>query len=39
VIDPEAPELTRARLKLVTVTRIGLARTLQLFGVSAPETM
>jgi arginyl-tRNA synthetase len=39
VIDPDAPEMTRARLKLVIATRIGLARTLQLLGVSAPETM
>jgi arginyl-tRNA synthetase len=39
VLDPEAPELSRARLKLVTATRIGLARTLALLGVNAPETM
>jgi arginyl-tRNA synthetase len=39
VLDPEAPELTRARLKLVTAARIGLSRTLGLLGVSAPEVM
>ena len=39
VLDPEQPELSRARLKLVTATRIGLARTLELLGVSAPEAM
>ena len=39
VLDPEQPELSRARLKLVTATRTGLARTLELLGVAAPETM
>jgi arginyl-tRNA synthetase len=39
VLDPEASELSRARLKLVTATRTGLARTLALLGVTAPETM
>jgi arginyl-tRNA synthetase len=39
VLDPEATDLTRARLKLVTAARIGLARTLGLLGVSAPEVM
>lgn len=39
VLDPESPDLTRARLKLVTAAQIGLARTLGLLGVSAPEVM
>jgi arginyl-tRNA synthetase len=39
VLDPGQPELTRARLKLVTAARLGLARTLGLLGVSAPEVM
>ncbi len=37
VSDDEA--LTRARLKLVEAARIVLARTLQLMGMSAPESM
>ncbi len=37
VFDDEA--LTRARLKLVKAVRIVLARTLQLMGMSAPESM
>ncbi len=37
VTDDEA--LTRARLKLVEAARIVLARTLQLMGMSAPESM
>jgi arginyl-tRNA synthetase len=39
VLDPENQDLTRARLKLVSAARIGLARTLALLGVSAPEVM
>jgi arginyl-tRNA synthetase len=39
VIDPDNPEMTKARLKLVTAAKIGLARTLSLLGVSAPESM
>jgi arginyl-tRNA synthetase len=37
VTDDEA--LTQARLKLVQAVRIVLARTLQLMGMSAPESM
>lgn len=39
VVDENKPELTRARLKLVTAARTGLARTLGLLGVDAPEVM
>jgi arginyl-tRNA synthetase len=39
VLDPGQPALARARLKLVTAVRIGLARSLELLGVSAPEVM
>ncbi len=39
VLDSDAPELTRSRLKLVTAARAGLARTLGLIGVAAPESM
>jgi arginyl-tRNA synthetase len=39
VLDPEAPDLTKARLKLVLAAKTGLARTLGLLGVSAPEVM
>jgi arginyl-tRNA synthetase len=39
VLDQDHPELTRARLKLVTAARTGLRRTLGLLGVSAPEVM
>jgi arginyl-tRNA synthetase len=39
VLDPEAPDMTKARLKLVSAAQIGLARTLGLLGVSAPEVM
>ncbi len=35
----EAPEVTAARLKLVQATRVTLARTLALMGMSAPEKM
>jgi arginyl-tRNA synthetase len=36
---PQEAELTRARLKLVQATRQVLARTLQLMGMRAPESM
>jgi arginyl-tRNA synthetase len=39
VIDEENPELTKARLSLITAVRIVLAETLNLIGVSAPEKM
>ena len=39
VLDPEAPELSKARLALVDAARVNLAQTLGLLGVSAPEAM
>ena len=39
VVDPEAPELSAARLYAVDATRIALATVLGLVGVSAPERM
>ncbi|MFQ5410295.1 MAG: DALR anticodon-binding domain-containing protein, partial [Anaerolineales bacterium] len=39
VVDPAAPALSQARLKLARAARTGLARTLELIGVSAPESM
>ncbi len=39
VVLGDDPALTRARLKLVLATRIVLATTLSLMGVSAPESM
>jgi len=39
VVDPDAPELTTARLCAVDATRIALATVLGLVGVSAPERM
>jgi arginyl-tRNA synthetase len=39
IIDPAAPELTRARLYLADATRSVLALVLALLGVSAPERM
>lgn len=39
VIDPDAPELSAARLHVVDATRIALACVLGLVGVSAPERM
>ena len=39
VLDPEAPERTRARLALVEATRVTLANALGLLGISAPESM
>lgn len=39
VVDPDAPELTAARLYAADATRIVLALVLSLVGVSAPERM
>lgn len=39
VVDAEAPALSRARLHLCEASRIALAKTLRLLGVSAPESM
>jgi arginyl-tRNA synthetase len=39
VIDAAQPELTQSRLALVRATKIVLAETLRLIGVSAPERM
>ena len=39
VVDPEAPEQTRARLLLVQAARLTLARALELLGVNAPDRM
>jgi arginyl-tRNA synthetase len=39
VVDSEAPEQTQARLMLVQVARLTLARALELLGVTAPERM
>lgn len=39
VVDTAEPELSRARLALAHATRIVLAKTLGLMGVSAPESM
>ena len=39
VVDEGQPELTRARLLLVEATRIVLANTLALMGITAPEHM
>ncbi|MFA4818087.1 MAG: arginine--tRNA ligase [Parcubacteria group bacterium] len=39
VIDAENPELSQARLALVSAVKIVLAETLRLIGVSAPEKM
>ena len=39
VIGATAPELTQARLRLVQAAQLGLRRTLDLLGVSAPEKM
>jgi arginyl-tRNA synthetase len=39
VIQPEQPELTRARLALCEAARIGLKSTFELLGISAPERM
>lgn len=39
VIDANSLEITGARLHLVQAAKIGLSRTLNLLGVSAPDTM
>lgn len=39
VIDVEHPEVTAVRLQIVSATKIVLAETLRLIGVSAPEKM
>ena len=39
VLDPEAPELSRARLMLVQATQIVLRNILGLLGITAPERM
>jgi arginyl-tRNA synthetase len=39
VVQPDRPELTRARLKLVAACKVVLANTLELIGVEAPERM
>jgi len=39
VIQPQEPALTRARLHLLEATRVVLARTLGLMGISAPTSM
>lgn len=39
VIDPENPELTKARISLITAVKIVLGETLGLIGVSAPNKM
>ncbi len=39
VLDPDAPELSRARLKLAHATRIVLRNILHLLGLEAPERM
>ena len=39
VVDTADPATSRARLALVTATRITLANTLALLGISAPDSM
>ncbi len=39
VVDATAPDLTAARLQLCRAAKITLARTLELMGMSAPESM
>ena len=39
VIQPENPELTKARLALCDATRVGLRATFDLLGINAPERM
>ena len=39
VVDPAEPTLSAARLQLSQAARIGLKKTLQLLGISAPESM
>jgi len=39
VVDVDAPALSQARLLLCRAARLGLAKTLSLVGISAPESM
>ena len=39
VVDVDAPALSQARLLLCRVARLGLAKSLSLVGISAPESM
>jgi arginyl-tRNA synthetase len=39
VVDPTEPERSRARLALVSATKVTLANALALLGISAPESM
>ncbi|HOX26665.1 MAG TPA: arginine--tRNA ligase [Candidatus Krumholzibacteria bacterium] len=39
IIDPEAPQLTDSRLMLCQLTRLVIAKVLELIGVDAPEHM
>jgi len=39
VVDPDAPDRSRARLALAEATRITLANALGLLGISAPDSM
>ena len=39
VVDPDRPELSAARLALVSATRTTIANALHLLGISAPESM
>ena len=39
VVDVDAPALSQARLLLSRVARLGLAKSLSLVGISAPESM
>ena len=39
VVDPSDPETSAVRLTLVTATRLALANTLALLGISAPDSM
>jgi arginyl-tRNA synthetase len=39
VVDPADPETSAGRLALVDATRVTLASTLGLLGISAPESM
>jgi arginyl-tRNA synthetase len=39
VLDTDAPDMTRARLRLIAAAKIVLASALGLMGMSAPEKM
>jgi arginyl-tRNA synthetase len=39
VIQADEPDLTRSRLLLLEATQVVLARTLDLMGISAPDSM